>query len=806
MIVTYNWLKEFVDFDFSVEELSHRLTMTGLEVDFLEKIGDGLDSVVVGQLLSVESHPEADRLTLCKVDVGSEVLQIVCGATNHRSGDHVAVAQVGTVLPGDFRIKKSKIRGIESQGMLCSEKELGLALESEGIIILPAGLTLGMPVFSALGLKDARFELGLTPNRPDCLSVVGVAREVAAMAGQPLRLPKPLLSEVGPASQSVTSVTIENADLCPRYAARLIRGVKIGPSPQWLVKRLESVGQRSINNVVDVTNYVLMELGHPLHAFDFSLLRGGKIVVRSAAEGESFTTLDSQERKLKASDLVICDAVGPVALAGVMGGENSEIQDQTTEILLESAYFNPSAIRRTSKRLGMHTESSHRFERGADIDMVPLALDRAAALIVEVAGGAVLDGMIDVYPQEVEERTITISERRTRQILGIDLGQERIRQILTSIGLTVLPPAVEMEHNGLLQVLIPTFRPDLEREIDLIEEVARINGYDSIPETMPVSRLISQRSSKRQQLAERVRNLMVSSGCAETINYAFVNPNVWNKLGLAADDPRRMTVQVSNPLSEDQSVMRTSLLPSLLETASRNLSYRSRDLRFFELRPVFIPRQGEELPDEPLRLAILLCGRRRPDSWAQGGEQVDFFDLKGIIEEIAEVLRVPQLRWEMDAGETYLHPGKSAVIYCRKQRLGVLGEVHPQAMAAFAIESPLYVAELDLEALLKVSGQFPGIKPLSRFPDLVRDTALLVSDEVSAARLFEIFDKVKSKDAEELILFDLYRGKGVESGQKSLAIRVRYRSSERTLTDDEVNASHGRLVELLCKELNAKIR
>lgn len=806
MIVTYNWLKEFVDFKFTVEELSHRLTMAGLEVDFLEKIGEGLDSVVVGQLQAVDAHPEADRLTLCKVDVGSEVLQIVCGARNHRVGDYVAVAQIGSVLPGDFKIKKSKIRGVESQGMLCSEKELGLAVESEGILILPSGLQLGTSVFSALGLKDARFELGLTPNRPDCLSVVGVAREVAAMAGQSLRLPQPHLVESTIPSATVTSVTIEDADLCPRYAARLIRGVKIGPSPQWLVRRLESVGQRSINNVVDVTNYVLMELGHPLHAFDFNLLRGGRIVVRPAAEGELFTTLDSQVRQLKSSDLMICDAVGPVALAGIMGGENSEIQPQTTDILLESAYFNPAAIRRTSKRLGMHTEASHRFERGADIDMVPLALDRAAALIVEVAGGAVLAGMIDAYPQQIAERRLTISDRRTRQILGIDLGLERIAQILASIGLTVLPPSIEMDHNGILQVLIPTFRPDLEREIDLIEEVARINGYDAIPETMPVSRIVNQRPSKRHVLAEKVRNLMVASGHAETINYAFINPDVWDKLGLSADDSRRNTIKVSNPLTEDQSVMRTSLLPSLLETAVRNLSYRSRDLRLFELRPVFLPRVGEELPEEPLRLGILLCGRREPDGWAQEAAAVDFFDLKGIIEEIAEVLRVPQLRWQMDAGESFLHPGKSAVVYSHNLRLGVIGELHPQTLAAYEIDTPVYIAEFDLESFFEVAGHFSGIKPLSRFPDLTRDSALLVGEEVSAVRLFELFDKVKSKDAEELILFDLYRGKGIDPGQKSMAIRVRYRSPERTLTDEEVNRAHGKLVETLCKELNAKIR
>ena len=423
MIVTYNWLKEYVDFDLDADELAHRLTMAGLEVDAMEKIGEGLETVIVARLLTVEPHPEADRLTLCQVDTGSEeTLQIVCGAKNHRAGDLVALARVGSVLPGDFKIKKSKIRGRESMGMLCSEKELGLVAESEGILILPAGLRLGQPVFQALGLKDVKFELGLTPNRADCLSVVGVAREVAAMVGAGVTMPVAALKEDGQAIAEQTSVTVDEPALCPRYMARLIRDVKIGPSPDWLVRKLESVGQRSINNVVDVTNLILMEFGQPLHAFDFNLLRGGRIVVKRAAEGETFTTLDGQQRTLIADDLVICDGAGPVALAGIMGGENSEIQSQTTDILLESAYFNPSAIRRTSKRLGMHTEASHRFERGVDIGLVPLALDRAASLIVEVAGGILAKGAIDCYPAPFKERRLTINARRNNDILGLVLG------------------------------------------------------------------------------------------------------------------------------------------------------------------------------------------------------------------------------------------------------------------------------------------------------------------------------------------------------------------------------------------------
>ncbi|OGR29764.1 MAG: phenylalanine--tRNA ligase subunit beta [Desulfuromonadales bacterium GWC2_61_20] len=801
MIVTHRWLKEFVDFALTPDELSHRLTMAGLEVDTLHKIGEGLDDVVVARLLEVAPHPEADRLTLCRVDNGREEVQVVCGARNHKTGDLVALAQVGAVLPGDFKIKKSKIRGLESCGMLCSEKELGLAAESEGILILPPGLPLGQPVFAVLGLKDARYELGLTPNRPDCLSVVGVAREVSAMSGCQLRLPRPVVDEAGPDIASLAAVVIEEPELCPRYAARLICGVTIGPSPAWLVRRLEAVGMRSINNVVDVTNYVLMELGHPLHAFDFALLRGGRIVVRRSGEGEGFTTLDSQVRQLKSSDLTICDGVGAVALAGIMGGENSEIRPETRDILLESAYFNPAAIRRTSKRLGLHSESSHRFERGADIDMVPVALNRAAALILEVAGGTVARGVLDVYPQPLSRRHLTISTQRTHAILGIELSLARIGELLAAIGLDIIPP-VGGHPDGLLTVAVPSFRPDLEREIDLIEEVARLHGYDQIVETLPVCRIVSQRLPQHQKLTTALRDAVVACGFAETINYSFVSPGLWDKLQLPAEDRRRKCVKVLNPLTEEQSVMRTMLAPSMLETLARNLAYRTRDLRLFELRPVFLPRAGEELPDEPLRLCLAICGRRTPEGWAQGNDAVDFFDLKGVLETLYRQFRADTITWQADAGEPYLHPGKSATLYSGGVRLGVVGEVHPRTLAAFAIDVPVYLAELELPRLNKHA----GIRPLSRFPDAYRDSALLLDETVTAQQIFELFAKAGSKDAEDLVLFDLYRGPGVPEGKKSVALRVRYRSSEKTLTDEEINAAHGKLVQTLCKKLDATLR
>ncbi|MEZ4599442.1 MAG: phenylalanine--tRNA ligase subunit beta [Syntrophotaleaceae bacterium] len=804
MIVSYNWLKEFVDFDLPPEELGHRLTMAGLEVDAMEYVGTGLDSVIVARLVEVAPHPDADRLTLCQVDTGSETVPVVCGAQNHRTGDFVALAQVGSVLPGDFKIKKSKIRGQVSMGMLCSEKELGLAEESEGILILPTDLKVGEPVFQALGLKDVRYELGLTPNRPDCLSLAGVAREVSALTGRALHVPVPELVEEGPSIGDLTSVTVEEPGLCPRYAARLIQGVRIGPSPDWLVRRIESVGMRSINNVVDVTNLILMELGQPLHAFDFNLLQEKRIVVKRAEEEQVFVTLDGQSRVLKNSDLVICDGRGAVALAGIMGGENSEIREDTTEILLESAYFNPTTIRRSSKRLGMHTEASHRFERGCDVNMVPLALDKAAELIRQVAGGTIARGAIDIYPRPIVERVITLSTGRTNQVLGLKLKSLEIENILKAIGLDARP--AEDRDDEMIYVTVPTARPDLEREIDLIEEVARLNGYDRIPVTMPASRMICHRPPDMQSLVRQVRNAMVAAGFAEVVNYSFVSPSAWNALNLADGDPRRNNVRILNPLSEDQSVMRTTLVSSLLETVSRNIAYRSLDLRLFELRPVYLPVAGEELPEEKLRLTAVVCGRREPEGWAQQRESVDFFDLKGVAEVLFAQFQIQPVIWDGKGSEPFLHPGKSCRVVHQEGMLGTLGEVHPAILETFDIDKPVFLLDFDLSVFSAASGKGEGFRPISRFPDVYRDSAFLLDDAVSASQVFQVMDKARSRFVESYTLFDLYRGEGIAEGKKSLAIRVRYRSPEKTLTEEEIGSAHERIVKLLQNELGAEIR
>lgn len=801
MIVTYSWLKEFVDFDLSPEELSDLLTMIGLEVEGVQRVGADMDDVVVAKVLEKAQHPNADKLSLCRVDNGTETFSIVCGAQNFKEGDTVALAQIGAVLPGDFRIKRSKIRGCESFGMLCSEKELGLSDESAGIMILSSDLTLGRPVFDALGMKDVIFEIGLTPNRADCLSVIGIAREIAAVLGKKVSYPKLVVPENGPPVGDVATITVDDPDLCPRYMARYVSGCTIGPSPAWMVNRLNAVGIRSINNVVDITNYVLLEYGHPLHAFDYRLLEGGSVIVRRAGDDERFVTLDGQERVLTHQDLTIRDAGKAIALAGVMGGENSEISDTTSDILLESAYFKPSAIRRTAKRFGMHTEASHRFERGADIAVLPKALDRAASLMAELAGGTIAVGSIDVYPSTVEPRLIAIRLERIERILGIKIAAEEVRKILHNLEF-----GVESNEPGVFQVTVPTSRVDIEREIDLIEEVARLYGYQNIPTTMPKVRTFSDRPSPHLVLERKLRDLLVAHGLSEVVTYSFVNPSVFDKIMLDDDDPRRNTVKILNPLSEDQAVMRTTLLPGLLEVTARNTSFRLMNVRMFEMRRVYLPEDGSELPSEPVYASGILTGLRDSEHWSRTRESLDFFDVKGLLENIFDVLGISGVSCEARDLDPYYHPGKACTLYAGNTCIGSFGEIHPTVQENYGVEKPLYYFELNFEKILALCSEVKSVSPPPRFPDTYRDIAMLIEDSLETGTVLDCIRGNKINEIENVELFDLYTGQGIPDGHKSIAVRIRYRSPERTLTDDEVNRLQDRVIKSLQKKINVTIR
>ncbi|GFO57928.1 phenylalanine--tRNA ligase beta subunit [Geomonas silvestris] len=805
MIVTYNWIKEFVDCDLPAAELSHLLTMLGLEVERMEEVGGGMDDVVVAQVVERNQHPNADKLSLCKVDDGSggELLSIVCGAQNFKAGDKVALAKIGATLPGDFKIKRSKIRGEESFGMLCSERELALSDESSGIMILPQDFKLGVPLFNALGTKDVIFEIGLTPNRADCLSVAGVAREIAAKLGKKVHYPGLEVKETGAPIESIAQVAIDAPDLCPRYTARHITGCTLAPSPTWLANRLRDAGIRSINNIVDVTNYVLLEYGHPLHAFDFKLLSGGKIVVAAAGEGEQFHTLDGQERTLSASDLTIRDGEKAVALAGIMGGGNSEINDATTEVLLESAYFNPSAIRRTSKRLGIHTESSHRFERGTDVAGLTRALDRAAQLIAELSGGRIAKGVIDVYPEPIAPRTIPARLARINAVSGLSLTAAEVKDMFERLEFQV----AETEA-GVFKVQVPLFRVDLEREIDLVEEVVRLNGFEKVEATLPQASVLSDLPSPQLRLGSRIKDLLVSHGLSEVINYSFVAPTSCEKILLAEDDFRRKGVPLLNPISDELSVMRTTLLPGLLETAVKNINFRTLDLRIFEMRRIYIPSETNDLglPDEPMCLAALFTGRRDPEGWNQAKGNLDFFDVKGIVESILDELNIGGVNYVADELDPYFHPGKACRVKSGNRELGSFGELHPSVQENYGIDQVLYYLELNFGKLIACRKEMGSAQVPSRFPSTFRDIAMLLPETTPAAEILASVKSVKADELEGVELFDLYTGGNIPKGEKSIAIRVRYGSKERTLTDDEVTKLHQRVIATLQKKLNVSFR
>jgi phenylalanyl-tRNA synthetase beta chain len=802
MKVSLSWLKDYVAIDMELDRLTEALTMAGLEVDAVEDRYGFLSSVVVGQVTRVEPHPNADRLTLCRVDTGEETREVVCGAPNVAPGIRVPLALSGTVFPDGRTLQDSVIRGVPSQGMICSEAELGLGDDHSGIMVLDGEPALGLALNEALNLYDPVIEIDLTPNRPDCLSLIGVAREIAGFTGTRVHYPQTRLVDDADEIAAMTSVTIEAPDLCPRYAARLVTDVSVGPSPFWLQDRLMSIGLRPINNLVDITNFVMMETGQPLHAFDFMRLAQQRIVVRTAAEGEAFTTLDEKERRLSAETLMICDGEKPVAVGGVMGGFNSEIEPDTTQVLIESAYFSPVSIRKTAKRLQLGTDASHRFERGVDPGGTLNALDRAAALMVELGGGRLVKGRIDAYPAPIPQRTISLSAPDVNRFLGTALEIEEMVEILQGIEF-----GVERTGEDRLVVSVPSFRVDVSRPEDLMEEVARRSGYDNIPTTFPAMPAETREPNPRVSVRARVRDLMAGFGFREAINYSFVHAESADRLNLSGDDRRRNVVVIQNPLSEEQSVMRTSLVPGLLETMGRNTAQQIKSLRLFEVGKVFVNRGTDDLPEETEMLAGLWTGARSEAGWLEKETSADFYDMKGAVESLLIALDVTGAGFTLLRQEdcSFTRPGHTAEVRVDGQVLGLVGEVHPKVLKAYNLKQTAFIFDLDLDLL---RGRIPDsvpYRPVPKYPAVPRDITLIIERQIEAGGVVERIWRMEEPLVESLMLFDVFEGDPIPAGKKSVSIRVTYRSSTKTLEEGEVGQVHQSITQRLISAYNADL-
>lgn len=805
MKVSYKWLQEFVEIDIPPHELADRLTMAGVEVENVVYLGAGITNVVTGQILKIVRHPNADKLVICQVTTdGQDREQIVTGASNVREGHKIPVAKVGAKLPTGLTIKKSKLRGEVSNGMLCSGQELGIDTkllppeQQNGIMILPDDTPLNMDIIEYLGLDDYILEIDLTPNRGDCLSMLGVAREVAMFLDLPVRLPETTPVENNVDIAGLAKVDIEATDLCPRYVCRVVQGVKIAPSPAWLQQRLQAMGIRPINNVVDVTNYVMLELGQPLHAFDYDKLASQHIIVRRAKPDEKMQTLDDVERKLNENMLVISDPNGPVAVAGVMGGLDSEVTENTQNILIESAYFNPVSVRRTSKAMGLRSESSARFEKGIDIGGCVRACDRAALLIQQLAEGSVVKGVIDNYPQPELQKTIVLRPERVEYLLGVKIPTTKMVDILTALQFKVLS---QEDH---LLVTVPTFRPDVSVEADLIEEVARIYGYNNIPNTLFSGSTTQGKRTFAQQLLYDIRNVLVGCGLIEVVTYGFVSPKVFDKMNLPADSKFRKALKLQNPLSEEQSIMRTVPVPNLLEVMQRNHHRQIQNGAIFEIGKVFYPIEGQDLPDERLTLALVFSGYTEK-SWNAAPQPMDFYHAKGVLEKLFDRIGLAGVKFTRHTDPSF-HPGRTAAIMVGDQLLGVLGELHPNVLENYDLPHRAVACKIDLADLMAMELQLPRYQSLPKFPAVDRDLAVVVKQDLATQDMLENIKKAGGKILKTVKVFDVYQGSQVPDGYKSQAFSLQFQAADRTLTDEEVSKQTERIFKALQYKLGAELR
>lgn len=799
MRVSFEWLRELVKIDIPAEELAERLTMSGIAVETVEDQAAKFQGIVTARILALEKHPEADSLWVAQVDHGSGVAQVITAAKNLKKGDLIPLALPGTTLPDGKYIAEAGFKGKVSQGMMCSGAELGLEKESAGIWVFEdAGLPLGISVAEPLGENDRVLALELTPNRSDCLGMLGVARETAAVLGETFTPPGVAVWEEGPDVSSLVSIRIDDPDLCPRYTARVIEGVRIGPSPQWMQHRLKAAGVRPISNIVDITNYVMLEYNQPLHSFDLDRIAGPAVIIRRAQPGEKLVTLDEVERQFSAENLLIADPRGGLCVAGVMGGSSSEVTDRTTRILLESAYFNPASIRKTARQLGMRSEASFRFERGIDPDGAVAALNRAAQLMAELGGGKVAAGYCDVYPAPITPPTITTAAAAINNWLGTSIPATDIVRYLEQVNFKVTA------ENGQLQVKVPSYRRDVSHMADLAEEVARLYGYNRIPVTIPDSKQMGGRTPF-QKMQQECRKLLQGIGLTEIISYSLYAKNVPDRLRLDENDPLRKTVDLMVPLSEEQAALRTNLIHSLLETAAYNMKRRQTSLGIFEIARVYWPEANTVQPGEPLHLGVALSGRASEMGWNQNGNETDFYDIKGIFELLAAQLRLTGLRLET-AARPFLHPGQSAEMMLGQHSVGFLGQIHPDVAKNYELNQKVFVMELDLTVIAPWANQPVTFVPLPKFPALQRDLALVAPVDVKAESISLKIKELSGGLVEKVDLFDVYQGDQVPAGMRSLAFSLSYRSKERTLNDAEVNQVQEDLLQRLRALYGAELR
>ncbi len=804
MKLTYNWLKEFVNLptggaeDEGPQRIARLLTMAGLEVESIQATGQGRD-IVVARVTDVRPHPKADRLFLCTVDFGGDALQVVCGAPNVRVGIKAPLAKVGSVLPSGLNIKTATIRGEPSQGMLCSENELGLSKDHEGILILPEDAPIGLALFSYLGMDDWILEVGVTPNRGDCLGILGMAREIGTLTGAKLKSP-PISPQTKDASLArLVQVRIENPELCPRYSARMVTQLELRPSPLWMRFRLEACGVRSINNVVDVTNYVMLETGQPLHAFDMDRLNSKRIEVRPAKLTKKFVTLDGVERELSADDLLICDGETPVALAGVMGGANSEVGQDTRSVLLESANFTPQSIRRTAKRLGLHSEASHRFERWVDPEGTLIALNRAVFLLEKVSGGRAVPGVVDRYPRKFKAAPVVIRDERVKELLGIAINRKKLEKTFKSLG-----AKIQGHSKSALKVSPPSYRFDLSREADLIEELARLHGYERIPSTLPLVRPQGSRMDPTLRWGRRLRSYLTGEGLTEVINIPFTSPEM-NKCFQGLWDDQDKAVAILNPLKQESSQMRMSLIPGLLENMRLQIDQRVTRFSAFEIGKVFhLTPSGSK--GEKRVLAGLLYGSREQMGLRTEDFPPSFLDVKGLLEGILEATGTEEgAAWTGEDLPSFLHPGKAATLKQNGHKMSYLGEIRPDLSTRFSLPNFL-IFELDFENLVQYARLDLTVRALPRFPSVERDLAIVVDEKFPALQIINWIKGFGNLLIEDVRIFDQYSGSPIPEGKKSLGYTVCYRAKDRTLTDEEVNSIHHSLISKMRQEFGATLR